>query len=131
MAAGPLIVDVRGRLSCESPPEEDGGTARMVDRSYDEVVSSGSTSRPFSHSLDSGGGDDGGVLPCENRTDEGEKEELISVSVSERFVDVDCLWAFLRERMGGGVRVPLASNLAMVDATWLPFETPTPGLSNP
>ena len=89
--ADSLVTDVRGRLSWESPPEEDGGTGRIVGRSYDVAVSSESTSSPFSHSLDSGDGDDGGVLPCENRTDEGENEELTSVSASEVFVDVECL----------------------------------------
>lgn len=62
----------------------------MVGRSYDVAVSSESTSSPSSHSFDSGGGDDGGVLACENRVDEGENVELTSVSVSEVFVDVEC-----------------------------------------
>jgi hypothetical protein len=70
-AADALDVNARARLSSESPPEDEGGTARIVDLARGCVGSSRSTSNPFSNSMKSGGGDVGGVLPCEKRRDDG------------------------------------------------------------
>ena len=94
-------------------------------------ASSSSTSSPFSKSCVSGGGDDGGVLPWENLKDDGENEDATRVSASDVLVETECLKPFLRDRIGCGTRARLASNFAMVLATWLPLETRDPGLSNP
>lgn len=126
-AAEALSVNALVRLSNESPPEEEGGTARIVDFSKDG--SSSSTSRPDSKSSNSGGGDDGAVLPCENLRDEGEKDDEMKVSSSEMLVEAECLKPFFRDRIGCGASARVASNLAIVLATWLPLETRDPGLS--
>ena len=126
-AAEALSVNALVRLSDESPPEEEGGTARMVDLSYEG--SSSSTSKVDSKSSNSGGGDDGAVLPCENLRDEGEKDDEMTVSSSEMLVDAECLKPFFRDRIGCGAKARVASNLAIVLATWLPLETRDPGLS--
>lgn len=132
-AADALGLNARARLSRDSPPADEGGTARIVDRS--RGLSSSSTSRPFSNSVNSGGGDVGGVLPWENLKDEGVYDDATRVSASDALVDADCLAFFFRAicKGAGGwsTRVLLASNFAMVLATWLPLETRDVGLSNP
>lgn len=70
-AADALEVNARARLASDSPPEDDGGTARIVDFGRGWVDSSSSTSSPFSNSVNSGDGDVGGVLPCEKRSEDG------------------------------------------------------------
>jgi hypothetical protein len=70
-AADALGLNARARLSRDSPPDDEGGTARIVDLSAGWTFSSSSTSSPFSNSVNSGGGDVGGVLPWENLKDDG------------------------------------------------------------
>jgi hypothetical protein len=130
-AAEALGVNARSRLSNESPPEEEGGTARMVGLCDCEDTTSSSTSRPFASSSNSGGGEDGAVLPWENLKVDGVKEDATRVSSSDMLVEAECLKPFLRDRIGCGVRARLASNFAMVLATWLPLETRDPGRSKP
>lgn len=90
-------------------------TARIVDLGGGEGTS-GSTSNTVSLANNaSGGGDDGGVLPCENRVDEGEKEDATRVSASDVLVEVECL-AFLCCK-GLGTRVWPASIFATTLAT--------------
>jgi hypothetical protein len=125
-AAEALGVNARVRLSNESPPDEDGGTARMVGLWMGD--SSSSTSSEVSLS-DSGGGDDGAVLSWENLTDEGVKEDAMRVSSSDVLVAPECLTPFFRDRIGCGVWTRLASNFATTLATWLLDETRDPGLS--
>jgi hypothetical protein len=92
---------------------------------------SSSMSNPFSFPKndESGGGDDGGVVPCEKRLDEGEKEDATRVSASDVLVDVECLTAFLCCK-GLGTRVLFASNFATTLATNVRSETPEPLRSN-
>ena len=66
---------------------------------------------------------DGAVLPWENLKVDGVKEDAMRVSSSDMLVEPECLKPFLRDRIGCGVRARLASNFAMVLATWLTFET--------
>lgn len=80
----------RVRLAIDSPPEEEGGTARMVDFERVAGCSSSSTPKFFSKSDASSGGDEGRVvvLPWENlsrekRTVEGADEGATRVSSSE------------------------------------------------
>jgi hypothetical protein len=126
-AAEALGVNARS----ESPPEEEGGTARMVGLWDCEDTTSSSTSRAFASSSNSGGGEDGAVLPWENLKVDGVKEDAMRVSSSDMLVEAECLKPFLRDRIGCGVRARLASNFAMVLATWLPFETRDTGRSKP
>lgn len=83
----------------------------------------------MSPSSNSGGGDDGAVLSCENLTDEGVKAEDTKVSSSDVLVAAECLTAFFRDTIGCGVCTRLASNFATTLATWLLDETRDPGLS--
>lgn len=102
--------------SGRSAPDEDVGgeegmTARIVGLG-ERGMSSSSISKPFS----SGKMDDGGVLPCEKRLDDGENEEATMVSASEMLVDVECLIAFLCCK-GFGTRVLPDSIFATALAT--------------
>jgi hypothetical protein len=109
--------------------EVEGVTARIVDLCGEEGTSS-RTSNSFSWRKNSdGSGDDGGVLPCENRMEEGENEEATTVSASDVLVDVECLIAF-RCCKGFGTRVWPASIFATALATELRSETPEPLRSN-
>ena len=56
-------------------------------------MSSSSISNSCALSHESGPGEVGGVLPCENLVDDGEKDEATRVSASEVLVDVECLIA--------------------------------------
>lgn len=85
----------RERLSTDSPPDDEGGTARIVDLRAGGVVSSSSTSSSVSKSFNSPSpGVVGGVLPWENPREYRELEVPTRVSSSDVLVDTECLKVF-------------------------------------
>lgn len=116
-AADALGVNAWPSSGSSAPDEMEGVTARIVDFCGGDGTSS-RTSNPLSLVKKSGGGEDGGVLPWENRLDDGENEEATKVSASDARVDVECLIAFLCCR-GFGSRVLLDSIFATALATTL------------
>ena len=86
----------RVRLATDSPPDDEGGTARIVDLRAGGVVSSSSTSSSVSKSFNSAWpGEDGGVLPWENLKEDRELKVPTRVSSSDVLVDTECRKVFL------------------------------------
>lgn len=85
----------RVRLSADSPPDDEGETARIVDLRAGGVVSSSSTSSSVSKSFNSAWpGVDGGVLPGDNLREYRELDVPTRVSSSDVLVDTECLKVF-------------------------------------